>query len=262
MREDRSEDIWDRIWSKTRIPTWDHLSDRLYNIVGQCLDIERKALWVEAGSGTGRVSVRLAEEYQIDAVLIDTSVSAIKISKKLAGKRSVENGISYIVGSIFHLPIRSEIVEVVWNSGVLEHFSMDQRQAAIGEFMRCLKTFGRILIIAPNRFAIVYNIARIIAMKIGAWPYGYEEPMSYRDLRKCIPNPDAIFSVGLLFQFKVVCIPHLSIFLRHMTQMLSDLSSKLYDMIDLGVPGYFLIGIWSKKDDKRQEDQNRAIGLN
>lgn len=251
MRAERPENTWNKIWSRAGVPAWDQLSDRVYSIVEKCLDIRPKALWVEAGSGTGRVSIRLAEEYQIDTILVDTSVSAVRISKKLAGKRLVGNGISYVVGSIFHLPIRSEIVEVVWNSGVLEHFSIDQRQDAIEEFMRCLKTYGKILIIAPNRFAIVYNIARIIAMKIGAWPYGYEEPMSYRDLRKCRPNPDAVFSVGLLFQFKVVYVPYLSIFLRHMTQMLSDLSSKLYDMLDLSVAGYFLIAIWSRKDSRR-----------
>ena len=243
--EDRPERVFDKIWlGIEKVPMWDKLCDHLHAIMNNLTNIPY-TLWLEAGSGTGRVSIKLSKDHGVRVLLLDTSVHAIKLSKKIARHLNVKR-VHCIVGSIFNIPLKNGAVQVIWNAGVLEHFNVREQLKALKEFLRCLKPKGIVVIVVPNKHAIGYNIARIVSMKMGTWPFGYEEPLSHRDFQKLKFPPNIVFSTGFFFQFKIVYIPYLCAIVSRLTAMIHAFLKGFYDKIDMKVPGYFLVAVWLK----------------
>jgi 2-polyprenyl-3-methyl-5-hydroxy-6-metoxy-1,4-benzoquinol methylase len=79
-----SEDVWLQLWSKTRynaIPLWDELSELVYFLLRLFISTLRNKVIIEAGSATGRISLRLAK-HGGRIILLDISRNAIMYSKK------------------------------------------------------------------------------------------------------------------------------------------------------------------------------------
>ena len=247
MTSGKAEETWRNIWNKTsfdRIPEWDQLSNLIFYFLCTIIPSFTGKRILEAGSGTGRISVKLARLKGAKVVLIDVSRRITKYSLKLARQRGVSA--EFIVASILSLPIRPECLDIVWSSGVLEHFGSLHQQLAISEFMRCLKNSGLSIIIVPNRNALVYNWLRILSMKLGKWPLGYEEPLSKKDMEKFQPTPHKVYSNGFFQQFSIIFVPYVSVFLKHLLRTLHWVLGKEFYLIDRKLAGYLLIGLFIK----------------
>jgi ubiquinone/menaquinone biosynthesis C-methylase UbiE len=247
LRRESTECVWDGIWlGYKEAPKWDETSEHVFDIMRRCLSYEPGSVLLETGSGTGRVSIRLAREKNIYAVLLDASVRAIKLSKEIAKNQSVEN-VGYIVGSLLDLPIRDGVANIVWSSGVIEHFESENQRQALKESCRCLEHGGLLISIVPNKQAVIYNIGRILAMKIGTWPYGYEEPLSPEDFKQIAASPFTVYSTGFLFQLSFIYIPYVSTVVRRLTFGMKIFFRRIYEKLDRELPGYFLVAKWAKK---------------
>lgn len=79
--------------------------------------------------------------------------------------------------------IGSGEIDLVFNSGVIEHYKKTERKAAIKEYARVTKTGGYVVIAYPNHYSILYRIAyltgKLLGHKIWPWPDEYK----IRDLR-------------------------------------------------------------------------------
>jgi len=88
---------------------------------------------LEAGSGTGRISLGLATKGNF-CTLADFSKSAIHLSVKISKKLRVYA--LFIVCDIINMPFEEEVFDLVWNAGALEHYKERSRFLVLTEMLR------------------------------------------------------------------------------------------------------------------------------
>lgn len=169
------EKTWNEIWKETKeLPCWDDLSQLIYDALVKQINNFNKKKILEAGSGTGRISLRLARN-GARVYLIDSSQSAINISKELFKKEEIKA--DFKCASIFKIPYPDNFFDIVWNAGVLEHFEKEKQIQAIKEMVRVSKKNGLIITFNPYSKAIFYRIGKWFGEKRGRWIAGYEKPV-------------------------------------------------------------------------------------
>ena len=158
-----------RIFSKQRLLT-KMLENEIAAVHGQLVGLKI----LEPGSGTGVISTHLSYR-GAEVYLLDISENALKLSKKIPG---YGNNRKLIHASMFEIPFANETFDVVWNEGVLEHFSEEQQVAALREYSRVLKSSGLMVLVVPKEGSPFYQAGAKRAREAGIWHYGYEKPMS------------------------------------------------------------------------------------
>jgi SAM-dependent methyltransferase len=88
----------------------------------------------------------------------------------------------HIKGTMFHIGVRSGVYDVVWNAGVLEHFSEAEQIQALGEMARICKEDGLIITLHPYAGSMLYRSGKKILEKLGRWKYGRLAPI--RSMRR------------------------------------------------------------------------------
>jgi ubiquinone/menaquinone biosynthesis C-methylase UbiE len=97
-------------------------------------------LALDAGCGYGIYSSMLAGKgYAV--VALDASVGMLKKARQLAS----DNRISFIKGSITHLPFRKNEFDVLLCLDTLHHFTDSFLDKALGEFRRAIKSDGQLV---------------------------------------------------------------------------------------------------------------------
>lgn len=232
---------WLDIWKGTHfqeMSLWNDQCELVYSLLVSLIpsNLKGKSI-VETGSGSGRVSLRLAKE-GADVTLIDCSTEALASSKRMF-KRCKLNG-TFIKADISRLPFRECIFDILWSSGVLEHFVHKQIDGIIDDSLRTVKKGGRLVVIVPNKNALVYNLSRILDMKLGRWRFGYEEPLSANDLNSFHLKPTIRRSAGFFYQIYFFSIPYVAPICHKLLKRLYLKLSKL----DKTLPGYLVAGVW------------------
>lgn len=74
--------------------------------------------------------------------------------------------------SIFDMPFENGIFDLVWNEGVLEHFSMKEYSKSLKEMKRVSKQY--VLVDVPNANCKPYVLAKTWLEKNNQWGYGHE----------------------------------------------------------------------------------------
>lgn len=125
---------------------------------------------LEVGCETGVLSMMLKDTFE--KVLLDYNEDAILLAKKsfcALGKNA-----DFVVGDMFNMPFEDESFHIIFNAGVLEHFSENERSKAILEYCRVLKKGGVMYLAVPNHYSVPYRIAYIIRNLVGKWAYPKE----------------------------------------------------------------------------------------
>src|SRR3989344_5155558 len=141
--------------------------------------LPKKGKMLEAGCGESVISARLAKQ-GYDVTFLDISKQALMQAKvnleKVAG-RSKNIKVKYVKGDIFKLPFKKDSFEVVWNQGVLEHFT--QPEKAIAEMYRVTKQGGHVAILVPYIYSPLhlYDILLRRFHQEKFWPF--EEQIFY-----------------------------------------------------------------------------------
>lgn len=145
---------------------------------------------LEAGCGTGKISIKLARETGCRVFLLDYSQDALKsareILQELQKRDRKEYRAYFIQGDIKHLPFLDYTFELVFNEGVIEHWRDDfERWSVIKEMARVTKRNGKVLTWVPNKKCIFRKFWR--ATK---WP-GYfrgvkEYPLTPLELKEAL----------------------------------------------------------------------------
>jgi ubiquinone/menaquinone biosynthesis C-methylase UbiE len=154
-----SETVWLRIWKTTNfneIPAWDEGCKLVFGLLQSLLSNGfRNKRMLEAGSGTGRISLRLSRA-GANVLLLDISRVTIKFSKDVFKSLGLDG--DFVVGDKFHLPFQDSVLDIVWSSGVFEHFDSDEQKTEFNEALRVLRRRGKKIIIVPNSKAFIYTI--------------------------------------------------------------------------------------------------------
>lgn len=182
MSEQYVKHVFDTYWSEAnpKIKSWNYLSQTIYEILkGELGTFSGKKI-AEIGSGSGRISARLASE-GAEVTAFDISSEALKISKQMFTRMALKG--THIKGSMFEIGIRPERYDVVWNAGVLEHFSKTEQACALKEMARICKADGCVITLHPYAESVLYRMGKKALERLGKWEYGKLEPIkSMKDL--------------------------------------------------------------------------------
>ena len=142
------QDAWAGHWRPSRSPLEHLLSFYRMRLCAPMIrdDFARympaAGRFVEAGSGTAEAS-SLVEKHGGARVLIalDYVPAVLRRSHPVIDM--------VVAGNIFAMPFPDNSLDGVWNVGVLEHYTHDDIDKALREFLRVLKPGGRVIIFWP-----------------------------------------------------------------------------------------------------------------
>lgn len=126
------------------------------------LGIDRDSYVLDAGSGTGVVTMALYEAgYRPrQTVAFDLSLNSLKLAAEKAGrKRKLNRGtVSPTQGNILQLPFENETFDLILSCGVLEYVPL---KAGIREIARVLKPGGK-MVLFPVKPSILGSILEFL----------------------------------------------------------------------------------------------------
>lgn len=129
----------------------------------------------EVGCGSGTTSAALAK-LGGRITLVDISPKALSF----AGGQIERLGLTShrIRQDGLRMGFRDGAFDVVWNGGVIEHFTDDGKIALIREMWRATKPGGLLVIIVPNAHGWPFRAGKWLAERRGKWIFGFEDDLS------------------------------------------------------------------------------------
>lgn len=169
------EEVWEKVWTKNLIAS-DYSLKYLDFMQGIELALPEGTTVLEAGCGTGQTLSPLSKRHE--TVGLDISRAALNLTRT--------NCKNPVLGSIFKIPFNDNTFDLVYNSGVIEHFKDPDNVAAIAEMARVTKPSGRVIIIVPNTLCLWYMAGKFVAVIIKNFEFGYEEDYSPKRLKTAV----------------------------------------------------------------------------
>lgn len=166
------EEVWEKVWTKNLI-TSDYSLRYLDFMQGIEKTLPEGSAVLEAGCGTGQTLRLLSSRHETTG--LDVSRAALTLARN--------NCKNSILGSIFAMPFKDNTFDLVYNSGVIEHFREPTNIAAITEMARVTKPSGMVIIIVPNTLCLWYKAGKTMAVIMKNFEFGYEEDYSPKRLR-------------------------------------------------------------------------------
>ena len=110
---------------------------------------EKDKFYLHAGCGSAESDSRIGFKYS-NMILLDLSKEALKLVKKRSGYQN-----AYLIcADLFHLPLKPESMDGLWNLGVMEHFYPPEIHAINLEFGRVLKPGGIFMLLWPPVYGL------------------------------------------------------------------------------------------------------------
>lgn len=172
--------VWSAYWSSMEtVAPWDSLSEMILRTLEQETNGFAQSAVMEAGCGTGRISYQIARA-GAKVTCLDITSEALDLARATFGDLPA----SFVQASILDIP-KDQRFDLVWNAGVLEHFTLEDQRKSIAEFLSVLDEGGRVVILTPYSRSPLYRLAKWILELAGRWPYGVEVPKA--SLSDCLP---------------------------------------------------------------------------
>lgn len=172
-----SEEVWERIWN-TSLVTSDYSLKYLEFMETVQKTLRDNATVLEAGCGTGQTLSLFCSRHT--AIGLDISRNALSIAKN--------NCTAAIQGDIFCIPLKDRTCDLVYNSGVIEHFKEPRNRDAVSEMERVTKKGGLVVIIVPNSLCPWYRCGKSLSVLLKNFEFGYEEDYSIQRLIKTVES--------------------------------------------------------------------------
>jgi len=144
----------------------------------------------EPGSGGGMACAKFAQK-GFDITSMDLSQNALK--KGIDLFKSLSLNAKFTLGDLFHMPIKDEQFDIVFNQGVMEHFRLAKMDASAGvqEMMRVLKKDGTLVVLVPAYFSplfFVYRLFKALNLIDKHWPYTDQDFLHKNELYEMMEN--------------------------------------------------------------------------
>lgn len=174
--------VWNQVWtSDDNHEEWNYLSHIILESIAAFLNDQNiftpgnTFTIVEAGCGSGRISMRLAEQLAAKIVFLDFSSVAVDNLKSRLEKTTLHGHV--VQGDLFHIPLHDNSCHVIWNGGVLEHFTGEQQQKAVSEMVRIIKPGGYFITLNPYAGSLLHSLGKAFVERVTTYPYGEEIPI-------------------------------------------------------------------------------------
>ena len=163
---------WDEVWDHRNAVS--DYSLHYYNFMKNfAKKLKKDAKVLEAGCGSGDTLSSFKDQ---ETYGLDMSKNALQLAKK--------NCNHTVLGNIMKIPFKDNTFDLVYNSGVLEHFKEPYNLKATKEMARVAKKGGYVIIILPNKYCFWYRLYKMLTIKLtGKWEFGYEEEYSHKRLK-------------------------------------------------------------------------------
>jgi len=171
-------DVWDGVWESCTVVS-DYSLRYIEFMQGITQDLAPGAIVLETGCGTGQ-TLRIFSGVVGATIGLDMSSNAVSLAQK--------NCDTPVKGDLFHLPFRNGQIDLVYNSGVIEHFKEPMNAVAVMEMIRVLKPDGKLIVIVPNTFCLWYRVWKWVVCHTGTFEFGYEEDYSLFRLKRLFKN--------------------------------------------------------------------------
>lgn len=166
---------WDRYYASLEMGEEDDAIKRFNAEFVRCVLelLPENSTILEAGCGAGWQSLALARTGKFRVSLMDFSPRALGYAKRLFEREGMPH-VDFISGDV--LSPGTEEFDLVFNAGVLEHYSFDKQVA----FVRGMASRSRkyVLALLPNRLCYWYWLWRVQEAGAGRWHYGKEVPLT------------------------------------------------------------------------------------
>jgi SAM-dependent methyltransferase len=178
--------IWDGVWADNLV-TSDY-SLKYLDFIGELEQtLPEGSRVLEAGCGTGQTLSCFLRRHETHA--LDISRRALGLAR---GRCSYP-----VLGDIFSMPFRDNTFDLVYNSGVIEHFREPENRQAIREMARVTRRHGTVVIIVPNSLCPWYRAGKWMAVMMKRFEFGSEEAYTPWRLRRAVE--EAGLSVRVVF---------------------------------------------------------------
>jgi ubiquinone/menaquinone biosynthesis C-methylase UbiE len=137
---------------------------------------------IEMGCGSGFTSLVLAQK-GANLAILDISQKSLEIASSTFVEFKLSKPEVYKKDAI-NSKLPSNSFDIVWNGGVIEHFLDDGKKELIREMYRITKSRGKIIILVPNAWCLPFQLAQFWQKITKKWPYGFEDDISPRKLKK------------------------------------------------------------------------------
>ena len=178
--------IWDSIaYSKDYVKEnyWSRLENQaVFRVLLSHIGEPQGKNIIEVGSGSGLLSVALAK-LGATCTLLDLSA----LSLRYAVANFVDADLlqpTYYNEDALSSSVPSEMFDVVWNAGVLEHFFDDGKERLILEMLRMAKPGGSVIIMVPNAWCWQLQISQAMMKALKKWKVGFQDNMSPKRLKR------------------------------------------------------------------------------
>ena len=162
------KEVWKEFW-QTKI--YDNLDIKEYHTDLKKIieEIPNVHTTIEIGSGIGITSFLLSNE--IECTLLDFDRGILEKAEQLFAKHGKKA--TFVERDMFDLAIDRHY-DVVFNSGVIEHYNVKERTTLIKEYAKIMAKNGSLIIAVPNHFCIPYKLGYIVLRCLGKWKYPKE----------------------------------------------------------------------------------------
>ena len=146
---------WDKVYKESSISGgWLYLSKLIIKtFIHESGPVKSKSI-IEAGSGSGKNSFRLAKK-GANITLLDISEIALEKAKKYYKKKDIQA--NFIIGDIFNIPLEANKFDIVWNAGVIEHWTGENQVKCLSEMLRITSSDGLLITLNPNSFSFLHQ---------------------------------------------------------------------------------------------------------
>jgi ubiquinone/menaquinone biosynthesis C-methylase UbiE len=186
------ETVWNKNWGTIlESDPLEILGSRFAREAYRCLrvfvDERRGKRILEAGCGTGRLCCLLARDLPGSQVTgIDVSQNSIIAANRVKDFFSIPN-VKFREGDVFSIPFEDDCFDVVFNEGVIEHFSPDHAPNyvdAVKEMVRVTKKGGAVIAAVPNWYNFPHTAYKWALKTLGKeYRYGYEKSFKHSEMK-------------------------------------------------------------------------------
>ncbi|MBZ0151248.1 MAG: class I SAM-dependent methyltransferase, partial [Planctomycetes bacterium] len=122
----------------------------------------------------GELSAHLARAGR-DTLLLDFAAASLATSRALFTQLGLTGEFvqADVTGA---LPLPDAAVDVVWSSGLLEHFETDVIDHIVRESARVARR--RVIALVPNARSVAYRVGKLAQERSGEWSWGREVPFA------------------------------------------------------------------------------------
>jgi len=174
-----SSKIWEKIWKIPVDLSMPWYAEEFLQYLIRCSLAKPYVISLEPGAGSGRFSYHLSKR-AFEAVALDLSRNSVLTIRNVARKRA---GLLHVIrADILNMPFRDSVFDVVFNEGVVEHFSMPYR--ILYEMVRVTQSAGTVIFSVPNIYSF-HTLGKLISSGSAriSKPYGFELSFSKRQIK-------------------------------------------------------------------------------